>query len=151
MKKTCVVFTVVSVFFFLFSAIGFGAETIKDTNKSVAFQGGEYTAIDDSILVRLDYPLTNNRDTVYGNYVASPQGGQKLNLDNEKDVLDYAKNIREQLLAIKTDNGLFAVRSVIIYYNQAVITRYPRVEWADIVKVVEAAFKEAGKGKVKRK
>jgi hypothetical protein len=113
--------------------------------------GGSYQVEGDTMIVQLDYPLANNRDTLVGNYVAAPGGGQKLNMDAEKDLTENGRQLREQLLAIKTDSGLFALRSVIVQYNSVIVTKYARVEWSDIVKTVEAAFKEAGKGKVKKK
>lgn len=132
----------VGIFIIWFAVVGWAAETAP-----AKFSGGEYTMVNDSIVVQLSYPLTNNRDTLFGNYVAQPQGGQKLNMDSEKDVLDYAKTLREQLLAIKTSTSLFAVRSVIVSYNQVLITRYPGVEWVEITKVLDAALAEIAKTK----
>jgi hypothetical protein len=132
-----------AIFFVWFAVVGWAA----DKPAPVKFAGGEYQIVEDSLLVSLVYPLANNRETIVGNYVPGKSGGQALNMDQDKDLLDYARTLREQLLAVKTSTSLFAVRSVIVQYNQIIVTRYPGVEWEVIVKPLEAALAEIAKTK----
>lgn len=115
--------------------------------KPIPIAGGEFIQNGDSMIVSLQIPLAKNRDTLYGNYVQAP-GGQKVNLDTKKDVLEWADALRDQLLQVQTPLGLFAARSVIVSYNQLIITRYPNVDWALLEKPLEIALKEATKGKI---
>lgn len=131
------------------AGVAFAAE--KREPVKVAIAGGEYWVEGDAMVVQLDYPMANNRDTMVGNYVPAPTGGQKLNMDQEKDLTAAGRQLREQLLSIKLDSGLYALRSVIVQYSTVVLTKYPRVEWAEIIKTVEAGFKEAAPGKKVKK
>lgn len=114
--------------------------------KPIPIPGGEYIVSGDSMIVSLDYPLANNRDTIVGNYVQGPQG-LRLNMDQEKDLLDFAKALREQLMGLKTVTGMGALRSVIVHYNQLTITRYPRVEWGLVLSPLEAQLTAIAKEK----
>lgn len=142
MKKTNILILIVT-FIAWFCVVSYAADAPP---KPVKVPGGEYTLVDDALILSLDYPLANNRDTIVGNYVQGP-GGQKLNMDAEKDLIDFAKSLREQLLGIKTATGMGALRSVIVQYNTIILTRYPRVDWAIVLGPLEAQLAAIAKEK----
>lgn len=125
--------------------VGVGLGMAAEKPAPVKFAGGEYTIAGDQMIVLLDWPATKNRDTLVGHYATDPKtGASRLNMDQEADMTDRAKDARARLLALATETGLSLLRSAIVQHDRMILTKFQRPEWAPFEAKIKAIFEEGG-------
>jgi hypothetical protein len=93
-------------------------------------EGLEYSTFNDRMIIRVPVPMLNDRFGIYGNVIEDQKTGQrKVNVAEKEKVTQVGMEIRDRIMSLSTDRGLFLVFSCTLGYNSITIFKYGSISW----------------------
>jgi len=84
-------------------------------------------------------PLTTSRFVNYGRIISGKNGNEPDLRDKEK-LTPEARDLYDRLLRVKSSNGFFALKIVVVQHSTIILLKYETIKWSDILPEIEKNF-----------